>query len=76
MVEASFLTWDDSNPETIQSLADDSKGEDITRRLPADISDPEDGKCELDEDGCSKSPLTEHEPEEVCVLFISGVGCQ
>ncbi len=77
MVEAFCLTWDDSNSEAIQSLKlDDSEGDDITRRLPADISDPEDGKCELEEDGCSKSPLTEHEPEEVCVLFISGVGCQ
>ncbi len=73
IVNAFFLTRDD---RTLQSLADDSEGEDITRRLPADISDPEDGKCELEEDGCSKSPLTEHEPEEVCVLFISGVGCQ
>ncbi len=70
MVDASFLTWDDSNSETLQSLDDDSEGEDITRRLPADISEPEDGKCELEEDGCSKSPLTEHEPEEVCVLLV------
>ncbi len=53
IVEAFFLTWDDSNSKTMQSLADDSKGDDITRRLPADISEPEDGKCELEEDCCS-----------------------